>query len=300
MADQLKVEDTPAGFGFVVSAYFLWGLMPLYMKEMAHIPPAEVVAHRVIWSVPLVLILLVVLRRTRELRTALRSPRILAMAALTAILVSINWSIYVWAIATDHALDAALGYYITPLFSMFLAAVLLGERLNRVQTFAVGLAAVAVAYLTFSTGKVPWVGLGLAGSWGFYAFFKKSLPIGPNQGFLLEVLILLIPALGYLGYLTYAGTSFFLTETSNTWLLLGCGLITAGPLILYANGAKLLRLSTVGILQYLVPTMVFFIAVFWFNEPLTTERMIAFPMIWVAVIIYIFSVFRARRTITKG
>lgn len=288
-------EDTPAGFGFAVSAYLLWGLLPLYMKALAHISPAEVVAHRVIWSVPLVLVLLVVLRRTGELRSALTSPRTLAMAALTAALVSINWSIYVWAIATDHALDAALGYYINPLFSMLLGAVFLGERLTKAQMFAVGLAAAAVVVLTVSAGSIPWVALGLTFSWGFYAFFKKSLPIGPNQGFLLEVLILLVPALGYVIYLSATGSSQFLTTPSNTWLLLGCGVVTAVPLVLYANGAKLLRLSTVGILQYIVPTMVFLVAVFWFDEPFTQSRMIAFPMIWAAVVIYTISLVQGRR-----
>ncbi len=300
MANPTTNEDTPAGFGFAVSAYLLWGFLPLYMKALAHISPAEVVAHRVIWSVPLVFALLVVMRRTGELRAALANPRTLAMAALTAALVTCNWGIYVWAIATDRALDAALGYYINPLFSMLLGAVFLGERLTKAQMFAVGLAAAAVVVLTLSAGSIPWVALGLTFSWGFYAFFKKSLPIGPNQGFLLEVLILLVPALGYVIYLSVTGASHFLTAPSNTWLLLGCGIVTAVPLILYANGAKLLRLSTVGILQYIVPTMVFLVAVFWFDEPFTQSRMIAFPMIWAAVVIYTVSLVQGRRKRNKN
>jgi RarD protein len=168
------------------------------MKMVAHIPPVEVVAHRVIWSVPIAGAILLLMRRTDALMTALKSPRTLLMACVTAALVSINWGIYVWSIATDRALDAALGYYINPLFSIALAAILLGEKLTRLQWVAVALAAAAVGVLWLDAGTLPWAALTLTVSWGFYAFFKKSLPIGPNQGFLLEVLILSIPATLYL------------------------------------------------------------------------------------------------------
>ncbi|MCI2400210.1 EamA family transporter RarD [Aliiroseovarius subalbicans] len=288
--------DSPRGLAFAITAYLLWGVLPLYMKALAHIPPTEVVAHRIVWSVPIAGLLLVLLGRTRDIATAFRSPRTLAMGCVTAGLVSVNWGVYVWAIATDRALDAALGYYINPLFSIFLGAVLLGERLTRAQMVAIALAAAAVVVLTIDAGTLPWPALALTFSWGMYAFFKKSLPIGPNQGFMLEVLILLIPALGYLGYLTATGASHFTETPSNTALLLGCGLVTAVPLITYANGAKLLRLSTVGILQYIVPTMIFLFAVFWFGEPFGRARMIAFPMIWAALVIYTWSMLRSARS----
>ncbi|HGG04938.1 MAG TPA: EamA family transporter RarD, partial [Aliiroseovarius sp.] len=293
MQKPTKNEDSLQGFAFALVAYLMWGFLPLYMKLLAHIPPAEVVAHRVIWSVPIAGALLVILGRTRDLSTALRSPRTLGMAAITAALVSVNWGIYVWSIATDHALDAALGYYINPLFSVALGAVLLGERLTRAQMFAVGLAAAAVVILTIAAGSLPWVAVSLTVTWGFYAFFKKSLPVGPNQGFLLEVLILLFPALGYLVWLTFTGQNHFFDSASNIWLLLGAGLVTAVPLITYANGAKGLRLSTIGIMQYITPTMIFLIAVFLFDEPFTPARMIAFPMIWTALVIYSVSMFRS-------
>ena len=292
---QPENQDTPQGFAFALSAYLLWGLLPLYMKLVSHIPAAEVVAHRVVWSVPLAALLLIILGRTGDIRTALTSPKTLAMGALTAGLVSVNWGIYVWAIATGHTLDAALGYYINPLFSVALGALLLGERLTRTQIFAVGLAASAVIILAISAGGVPWVALGLTFTWGFYAFFKKSLPIGPNQGFLLEVLILLIPALGYLAYLGATGQGHFSQSGANSWLLIGMGFATAVPLIVYANGAKRLRLSTIGILQYIAPTMIFLVAVIVFDEPFTRERMIAFPMIWAALVIYTFSMLKNRR-----
>lgn len=285
-------EDTGAGFAFAVSAYVLWGFLPLYLKALSHIPAAEVVLHRVIWSVPLAGLVLIVLGRTGDLRAALRSPRTLAMACVTAVLISVNWGIYIWAIATERA----LGYYINPLFSIFLGAVLLGERLSRAQMVAIALAAGAVLVLALDAGRLPWAAIGLMLSWGFYALAKKQLPIGPNQGFLLEVLILTGPALAYFAWLVARGESHFLAgDAADSWLLLGCGVITAVPLLLYANGAKLLRLSTIGILQYIAPTMIFLIAVFVFGEPFGTARMIAFPMIWAALVIYTVALWRGRR-----
>lgn len=278
--------DIPRGLVFAVTAYVLWGFLPLYMKAMAHIPAIEIVAHRVIWAVPVAGLVLIVLGRTRDLRAALVNPRMLGMACLTAALISINWAIYVWSIASGHALDAALGYYINPLFSIALAAVFLRERLTGAQMIAVALMAVGVLVLILEAGELPWAALGLTFSWGFYALFKRALPIGPNQGFLLEVLILLPPALGYVVWLWVQGQNHFGATGFDTMMLLGAGLVTAVPLLFYANGAKLVRLSTMGILQYIAPTMIFITALTLFGEEIDRGRMIAFPMIWAALIIY--------------
>ena len=280
-------RDTPAGLAFAVSAYVLWGFLPLYMKLLDHIPAAEIVAHRVIWSVPIAGLILVSMGRTADLRAALLNPRMLAMGVLTAALISLNWGIYVWAISSGHTLDAALGYYINPLFSIALGAVFLGERPSRLQMFAIVLAIAAVIVLTVSAEKVPWVAIGLFVSWGFYALCKKQLPVGPNQGFLLEVLILLLPAMAFVTWLLINQKShFIILSWYDTWLLIGCGAVTAIPLMLYANGAKRLRLTSIAILQYIAPTMIFLCAVFVFDEPFGHARMIAFPMIWAALLIY--------------
>ncbi|MAM25399.1 MAG: protein RarD [Rhodobacteraceae bacterium] len=293
-------EDTPSGLAFALAAYFLWGFLPLYMKALSHVPAAEIVAHRVIWSVPIAAVVLIAMRRTAALREAIRSTRMLAMGCVTAALISVNWGIYVWSIASGHALDAALGYYVNPLFSVLLGAVLLGERLSRAQLLAIALAAGAVLVLIVDAGRVPWAALGLTLSWGFYALAKKSLPIGPNQGFLLEVLILLAPATGYVLWLMMTGQSHFATGVPlNTWLLFGCGAVTAVPLLFYANGAKLLRLSTIGVLQYIAPTMIFLVAVFIFGEEFGRARMIAFPMIWLALIIYTTSMVTGLRRVPR-
>ena len=207
------------------------------------------------------------------------------MGAVTAALISVNWGLYVWAIGTGHALEAALGYYINPLFSIFLGSVLLGERMSRVQMVAIALVAIAVAVMTWETGRLPLVALGLTVTWGFYAYFKRALPIGANQGFMLEVLMLLVPSLVYVAVL--GGQGHFATGvTGDTWLLVLCGVVTAAPMMIYANGAKGLRLSTIGIMQYIAPTMIFLTATFVFDEPLGMAQLAAFGMIWVALVIY--------------
>lgn len=288
--------DTPRGFAFALTAYLLWGVLPLYLKALAHVPVVEVLAHRVVWSVPIALAVLMALGRTRDLRAAFASPRTLAMGAVTAALITVNWGVYVWAIQSGQAMEAALGYYINPLFSIFLGAVLLGERLSRRQWAAVALAVAAVGVLTWEAGRLPLVALALTLSWGFYAFFKRALPIGPNQGFTLEVIVLTPFALGYMVWLA-AGDNLLLLRAGpvDMALLIGCGLITAVPLMVYANGAKLLRLSTIAIMQYLTPTMVFVIAVFVFGEPFGQARAVAFPMIWLALILYSSEILRRRR-----
>ncbi len=296
-APLIKNEDSPRGFAFALTAYLLWGFLPIYMKAVAHISPAEVIAHRIVWSLPLAGIVLLVLGRTQDIKVALRSPRMLAMAMMTAALITVNWGTYVWAIGAGHSLDAAMGYFINPLFSIFLGAVLLKEKLQPLQIAAICLAGLAVVVLAFDSGGIPWVALTLAFSWGFYALFRKTLPLGPNQGFFLEVLILSLPALLYILYLEFVSGEghFYRTSFSDTALLLGCGLITAVPLMIYANGAKLLRLSTIGIMQYIAPTMIFLIAVFVFHEEMDTARMIAFPLIWAGLFLYSWSMLTTTR-----
>jgi chloramphenicol-sensitive protein RarD len=291
---QPKNEDSPKGLVLAISAYLLWGFLPIYMKALSDVPVLEVLAHRVIWSVPVAGAILIWLGRTSDLRAALRSPRMIGMAALTAALISVNWAIYVWSIQNGQALEAALGYYINPLFSVFLGAVLLKERLSRLQWAAIALAALAVMVLTYEAGRVPFVALGLTVSWGIYAYLKKRLPLGPNQGFMLEVLILTPLALGWVAWIAARGEMVFLTDGKVTVLMLLAGVVTAVPLMLYANGAKLLRLSTIGILQYIAPTMIFLTAVFVFGEPFGAARAIAFPMIWMALLIYTGSMLRRK------
>lgn len=279
--------EAARGLAFALAAYLLWGVLPLYLKAVDHIPLLEIVAHRIVWSVPVAGVVLLALGRTADIRAALRSPRTLLMAALTAALISVNWGLYVWAVVSEQTVEAALGYYINPLMSVLLGALLLGERLNGLQMVAIGLAMVAIAVMALDAGGLPWVSLALAACFALYGYLRKTLPIGPTQGFFLEVLILSLPCLAYIMWIEAAGTAHFLGGGAvNIGLLLLSGPATAVPLILYASGAKLLRISTLGMMQYIAPTMVALIAVFVFGEPFGTARAIAFTLIGAALVLY--------------
>lgn len=290
-------EDTPAGLGLAITVYLLWGALPLYLKMVSHIPALEVVAHRVLWSLPIAAAVLLLRGRMGDVWQLLQQPRKVAMALLTASLITVNWLTYVYAIASGHTVEAALGYYINPLISVAIAALVLKEELRRAQVLAMGLAVIAVGILTWDAGGLPWISLTLATTWGFYAMFRKTLPLGPNQGFFLEVMILTAPALAYIIYLETGGEGHFIARAglNDPWLLMFAGVATAVPLMIYANAAKLLRLSTIGIMQYIAPSFVFLIAVFVFREPFGTTKLIAFCFIWAALVVYSVSMFRGRR-----
>ena len=294
--------DTPdnaamRGFLFALSAYTLWGVLPLFLKRVDHIPAVEVVAHRILWSVPIAGAVLLAIGRTADVKAALRSPRTLALAALTATLITFNWGIYVWAIAAGRTIETALGYYINPLMTVAMGAIFLGEKLTRAQMVAVGLAVLAVGVLTVEAGGMPWISLALASSFAVYGFLRKTLPIGPSQGFFLEVLILSVPSLAYVIWLAaHSEGHFAVSQPDNILLLILCGPATAVPLMLFGFGAKLLKFSTIGIMQYMAPTMVFLIAVFIFKEPLGASRLVAFALIWTALAIYSWSMFSSGRS----
>jgi len=291
-----QTGDTVRGLIFAITAYLLWGGLPLYMVLMRDIPPLEVVAHRVIWSLPIAALALVLMRRTQDIRTSLTSPRMLGMGLTSGLFLSLNWVIFIWAVFNERVLDASLAYYISPLFSVMLGSLVLRERLTGAQMLAVALAGAAVLVMTIAGGAVPWAALGMTLSWGFYALCKKQLPIGPNQGFLLEVLVLTPLALGYVLWLASTGNGVFLTAMRPSWLLVGAGVVTAVPLMFYANGAKGLRLSTIGILQYIAPTGIMIVAVTFLGETFDTARWFAFAMIWAALVIYTWSMLRGLRS----
>lgn len=284
-----RLPDATRGFIFAILAYLMWGFLPLYMKAVSFIPPLEIVAHRIVWSVPIAGAVLLFLGRTGDIKAAFRQPRTLGMAALTAAIITINWGVYVWAIAADRAVETALGYYINPLVSMVFGAIFLKESFTRLQIFALLLATAAVVVLTVDAGGLPWVSLVLALSFAVYGFLRKTLPVGPSQGFFLEVLILCVPCLAYLIWLETSGQGHFFDTSFNFYMLLASGVVTAVPLILFAFGAKLLRISTIGIMQYLAPTMIALIGVFVFGEPFGTGRMIAFALIASALVLYTMS-----------
>ncbi len=290
-----QTGDTPAGYAFALTAFFIWGLLPLFIKLIDHIPAFEVIANRAFWSVPVAGLLLVVLGRTNDILPTLKSPRKLGILFLSALIISLNWCTYVWAVMVNRAVETAFGYYINPLITIAMGALILGEKLNRTKLVAIALATIGVVFLAVSNGHLPWVSLVLAFSFASYGFLRKTVDVGPTQGFFIEVLLMSILAVPYLVWLTNSGESHFTSGWRDAILLMLCGPITAIPLICYTFGAKGLRLSTIGILQYTVPTIVVLMGVFVFGEPFGMDRLIAFSFIWVALAIYTWSMLRGER-----
>lgn len=283
--------DTRGGFLAAFSAYFLWGFFPLFLRQLDHVPAFEVVLHRVIWALPFTMIVLLFLGRTADAWRIFEQPRNLAIMFLCACVISINWGLFVWAIAVDRTIETALGYYINPLVTVAMAGIFLKERFDRLQLAAIGLATVAVLILTFVGGTFPWLSLVLALSFATYGFIKKTVPIGPTQGFLVEVYLVTLLAIPVLMWLIVNRQASFLTNTYDTLMLIAAGPITAIPLILFATGAKGLRLSTLGIMQYIAPTGIFLTGVFIFKEPFGIAQLIAFVLIWTALALYSWSAF---------
>lgn len=289
-------DDFKKGIGLALVAYITWGILPLYMKALVPIPPIEIVAHRILWSVPIAAGFLMYSKRLGDFRVALGSPKSIAMACVTASLIAINWLTYIISISTDRALDASMGYYMSPIFVVFLGAVVLKERLKPLQWVAVFFATLAVGLLTWDLGKFPWIAVVLTVSWGLYALSKRALPIGAGQAFLLETLVLLPFAAGYAIWLYSQGASHFTFADKSGPLLIGVGFLTAFPLLVYATAAKKIPLNTIAIMGYIIPTMIFLIAVFIFEEPFTTVRLIAFLLIWIGVGFYTKALLSSRKT----
>lgn len=284
--------DSRRGFFYALAAYGLWGFLPLYFKPMEHVPAAEMVVHRIIWSVPVALIVIGAQGRLGELLSLFRDRKIFTMMFITALLITINWAIYVWAIGINKTSEAALGYYINPLITVMLGYALQGERLSRLQAVAVGIACLAVLIRTVFGGVFPWIALTLAVSFAAYGYLRKTVPVGPTQGFLMEVVILFPFGFGYLIWLISIGENHFTLVSIEGPLLMFAGVVTAAPLILYAFGAKLLRLATLGLMQYIAPSIIFAISFLVFGEQMDFWQGLTFVMIWSALILYTWSMFR--------
>lgn len=277
----------PPGLIAAALAYVLWGLFPLYLKQVAHVPAVEVVAHRSLWSLVFVLLLLSTWRRLAWWGPALRNRRTLAVFAASALLLSLNWGLYVWAVAAGRIVDASLGYFINPLFNVLLGVLVLKERPRPLQWAAVGLAACGVLWLIVGAGEWPWIALVLAGSFGLYGLLRKTAPLGAAEGLALETLMQAPLAAGLLVWWAWQGTGALTLQdpATSAWLLLA-GPFTAIPLLLFASGARQLPLATMGLLQYLGPTIQFALGVFVYGEPFSAERAVGFALIWAALALY--------------
>jgi len=267
-------------------AYAMWGLLPLYFHALAAVAPIDVVLHRSLWSLAFVGVLLAVLHRWEWLRDMVRSPRALGTFALSALLLSSNWLIYVWAVHQGRVVDASLGYFITPLVNVVLGYFVLHERPRPVQWIALGVAAAGVLWLTVAAGSLPWVGLALAATFGLYGLMRKMSRLGALEGLSLETALLAPLAAGLLAWRSSQGGGTHGLDASVMGLLALSGPLTALPLLLFAAGARRMPLTTLGVLQYISPTVQFVLGVWLFNEPLGGSRLAGFMLIWLALVIY--------------
>lgn len=292
---QPSPEHDRKGLGAAVSAYFIWGFLPLYLILVREVPPAEFVGWRIIWTLPLCLLFIAARRQAPELLAALANGKILGWLLVSATLIGVNWLVYVWAIQTGNVYAASLGYYINPLLNVLLGTLLLGEKLSRRQWVAVGLAGVGVALLLGGALTTLWISLTLALSFGSYGLIRKQLPVGSVPGLTIESLLLLVPAIGIAWYYAQlpAGSAF----TRETWLALAIvlgGVLTAVPLLLFAIAARKLPYSTLGFIQFLAPSIVFILGLTVFEEELHPAQAACFGFIWLAAAIFIWDMFSRR------
>jgi chloramphenicol-sensitive protein RarD len=275
------------GLLYAALAYALWGLFPLYFRLVSAVPSFEIVVHRCVWALVVLVVALTLMRRWQWLGKMLRQPRQLALFALSALLLSANWMVYVWAVNHDHVIDASLGYFITPLVNVLLGYFVLHERLRRAQVAAVALAAVGVLWLTVQAGQLPWIGLVLAASFGCYGLMRKTAPLGALEGLALETLLLAPLVLPLLWWTTLQGSGVLLHgDVSLIALLLLSGPLTVVPLLLFAAGARRITMATLGLLQYIGPTIQFGLGVWLYHEPFGGTRLIGFALIWLALALY--------------
>jgi chloramphenicol-sensitive protein RarD len=272
---------------YAVSAFLIWGLVPMYWKALVTVPPLEIILHRVVWAFTFLFILIILRRRWNEFFNTLKNFRTLLTLFSTASILGLNWWLYVWAINNDYMLQGSLGYYINPLVNVVFGVLFLREHLRPAQVLAVLLAGVGVVYLTISYGEFPWIALALASSFGLYGLIRKVAPVGPLIGLCIETMLLTTPAAAYLIYLgAQGGGSFLHGSIRIDLLLLGTSVITAVPLTFFTAGARRINLSTVGLLQYIAPTGIFLLAVFYYHEPFSKVQVWTFIMIWTALAIY--------------
>lgn len=275
------------GILYACIAYIAWGMFPIYFKALHDVPPMQVLMHRVVWSLLFLALLLTARRHWTWLGRALRDKKVLGGFLASALLLSINWLVYIWAVNQDRVVDASLGYFITPLLNVVLGFVILGERMRPLQWGAGGLAAMGVAWLTWHNGNLPWIGLLLAATFGTYGLLRKIAPLGALEGLTLETLVMFPLALAYLGWQTIEGSNTFLQASGNTQVLLAAaGPVTAIPLLLFAAGARRIPLSLMGLMQYISPSLQLLLGVALYHEPFGGARLTGFALIWTGLAVY--------------
>ena len=280
-------REQKIGVLYGLAAFGFWGFVPIYFKALQHVLPLEILGHRVIWSVPLRALLITLGRDWNALRLALYSRKVLGMLFVSSTLVAFNWFVYIYAVNTDRVLQASLGYFINPLVNVLLGIMFLRERLRPLQAIAVLFAAAGTITLTVSHGTVPWIALALASLFGLYGLLRKMVRIESVNGLFVETSLLFPFALGYLVFRGMKGVgSFGAIDWQTTMLLILAGAVTTFPLVWFTSAVRRLRYATIGILQYLAPTIQFFLAILCYNEPFTLTSLLTFACIWAGLVIY--------------
>lgn len=283
-----------SGVVYALAAYVMWGLFPLYFKALEHIPSLQILAHRMVWSLVVVVLLLAVLKRWSWLSILRKQPAVLARFALSALLLSSNWGIYIWAVNSNHVVDASLGYYINPLVNVALGSVLLHERLRGMQWVALAIAAIGVTVMALEVGHVPWISLSLALSFGGYALLRKTAPLGALEGLAVETAVLFPLAVLYLFWLSAHGqNAFAAADASTRWLLVAAGPVTTLPLLLFAAGARRMSMTLLGVLQYITPTLQLGLGVWLYHEPFAAAKVIGFGLVWAGLAVFLLDGLRA-------
>ncbi|MCU9602618.1 EamA family transporter RarD [Pallidibacillus thermolactis] len=281
------------GIFFIIGAYTLWGILPIYWKFLDEVPSSEILAHRIVWSFVFISII-VILRKRKQLKNFFKvqmsQKKTWFALFLTSLLISTNWLTYIFAVNKGHIVDASLGYYINPLVSVLLGVFVLREKINKLQTFSFILAGIGVLYMTISIGKFPWIALILAFSFGFYGLAKKLIKVDSILGLFLETLFAVPFAIIFLSYLGINGQHSFTTGTVQIdWLLMGSGIATALPLLWFGIGAQKIPLYLLGFLQYIAPTISLFLGVLLYDEAFTIDHIITFTCIWIAIVTFTIS-----------
>jgi chloramphenicol-sensitive protein RarD len=289
------------GLLYGIGAYGLWGVLPIYWKAVQAVPSTEIVAHRTVWSLVFVALLLMSKGQWSWLGPALKNPKTLLIVFAAGTVLGINWLTYIWGVNAGFVIETSLGYFINPLVNVLLGVLFFRERMRPWQWAAIGLAAVGVLYLTVNYGSLPWIALVLAFTFGFYGLLKKKTPLNSLEGLSLETGLLAIPALGYLFFLESSGAGAFAhTGLTVSLLLVFTGVATGLPLLLFAAAARRIPLSTMGLLQYMAPTIQLFLGVFLYGEPFSPVRLIGFSFIWLALLIYSAEGLRQRHTFSTA
>ncbi|MBI5301560.1 MAG: EamA family transporter RarD [Chloroflexi bacterium] len=285
------------GIWYAIGAYSIWGLFPAYWKWLGYVPAPQLMSHRLVWSCVILIAYIFLTRQWRAFRRSASNRRVLGVYLVAAVILGVNWLIYLWAIASGFVVESSLGYFINPLVNVLLGVILLRERLRAWQWLPVALATLGVVYLTVMYGSPPWIALSLALTFGFYGLVKKTAPLNSLHGLALETSLLFVPALLWLTYADVSGQGAFLhTGAIADSLMIGAGLVTTIPLLLFASAARRIPLSMMGILQYIAPTLQFLLGVLMFGEPFTQTQFIGFGMVWVSLIIFAVEGFLTHRT----